>query len=80
VSQDFLNDFRKRYPQHGTTRADVSKGGGCRQPVQGNLRHLGGLDALINNAGIAGPTKTAEEITPELLAEWPNVKEPLPAV
>src|SRR5204863_7647277 len=28
---------------------------------------LGGLDVLINNAGIAGPTAPVEEITPE---EW----------
>lgn len=31
------------------------------------LSHLGGLDVLVNNAGIAGPTKRVEEITPEEL-------------
>jgi NAD(P)-dependent dehydrogenase (short-subunit alcohol dehydrogenase family) len=29
--------------------------------------HLGGLDVLVNNAGIAGPTAPVEQITPE---EW----------
>jgi len=29
------------------------------------LRALGGLDALVNNAGIAGPTGRVEEINPE---------------
>src|SRR5260370_6277667 len=30
-------------------------------------RNLGGLDALVNNAGIAGPTGAVEDISP---AEW----------
>lgn len=30
-------------------------------------KHLGGLDVLINNAGIAGPTATVEDVT---LDEW----------
>ena len=29
--------------------------------------HLGGLDVLVNNAGIAGPTKPVEQVTPEEL-------------
>ena len=28
-------------------------------------RHLGGLDVLVNNAGIAGPTAKVEDIRPE---------------
>ncbi len=31
------------------------------------IEQLGGLDVLINNAGIAGPTKRVEDITPEEL-------------
>jgi NAD(P)-dependent dehydrogenase (short-subunit alcohol dehydrogenase family) len=33
------------------------------------LSHLGGLDVLINNAGIAGPTAPVEAVTPEALEE-----------
>ena len=33
------------------------------------LDYLGGLDVLVNNAGIAGPTKPVEEVTPEELDE-----------
>lgn len=31
------------------------------------VAHFGGLDVLVNNAGIAGPTKRVEEVTPEEL-------------
>ncbi len=31
------------------------------------LAHLGGLDVLVNNAGIAGPTKRVEDVTPDEL-------------
>ena len=67
VSQDFLNDFRKQHPQHGATLADVSKEADVTRLFKEISGSLGGLDALINNAGIAGPTKAVEEITPE---EW----------
>ena len=33
---------------------------------------LGGLDALINNAGIAGPTGGVDEIDPGRLAPLPS--------
>jgi NAD(P)-dependent dehydrogenase (short-subunit alcohol dehydrogenase family) len=32
-------------------------------------RTLGGLDVLVNNAGIAGPTARVEDVTPEALAQ-----------
>lgn len=33
--------------------------------VDAAIAHHGGLDVLVNNAGIAGPTKPIEEVTPE---------------
>ena len=36
-------------------------------PLPAAASHLGGLDVLVNNAGIAGPTAPVEEVTPEAL-------------
>ena len=41
--------------------------GGGRAPVRDVQRQLGGLDALVNNAGIAGPTAPCEDVA---LADW----------
>ena len=38
--------------------------------------NLGGLDCLVNNAGIAGPTGRVDEIDP---AEWEQCLEHLPS-
>ncbi len=34
------------------------------------VQQLGGLDVLVNNAGIGGPTKPVHELDP---ADWDNV-------
>jgi NAD(P)-dependent dehydrogenase (short-subunit alcohol dehydrogenase family) len=65
VSDDFIADFRKAHPGHGATKADVSKEGDVDRFFAEAKASLGGLDALINNAGIAGPTGGVEEIAPE---------------
>jgi NAD(P)-dependent dehydrogenase (short-subunit alcohol dehydrogenase family) len=46
---------------------DLSAVEGCRRVVEGAVRALGGLDVLVNNAGVGGPQKRIEEITAE---EW----------
>lgn len=67
VSDEFLNDFRKAYPKAYAVKADVSADDDVAAFFDGAGKALGGLDALINNAGIAGPTGRVEEITP---AQW----------
>ena len=47
--------------------ADVSKLADVERLFADVKRELGGLDVLVNNAGIAGPTAKIEEIAPE---EW----------
>ena len=49
------------------TRVDVADGDALDGWIDGVLSDLGGLDVLINNAGIAGPTALVEDIEP---AEW----------
>lgn len=65
VSQDFLDDFKKQHPQHGATLGDVSKEVDVARMFEEAAAALGGLDALINNAGIAGPTSAVDEISTE---------------
>lgn len=50
-----------------TTLADVSNEAQVDRLFDEAARSLGGLDVLVNNAGIAGPTGAVEKIDP---AEW----------
>jgi NAD(P)-dependent dehydrogenase (short-subunit alcohol dehydrogenase family) len=52
---------------HPGIRADVGDPGECEAFIDAAAGHLGGLDVLVNNAGIAGPTAPVEEVTPEQL-------------
>lgn len=49
----------------GRSRTDVADRGAVTAMMDQAVDHLGGLDVLINNAGIAGPTGRVEEIAPE---------------
>ena len=51
----------------GRLRTDVADRDGVATMTDRAVEFLGGLDVLINNAGIAGPTGRVEEIAPE---EW----------
>lgn len=52
---------------HPAMRADMGETAECERFVDAAAAHLGGLDALVNNAGIAGPTARVEDVTPEAL-------------
>ena len=52
---------------HRGMRADAGQVGEMEAFMDAALAHLNGLDVLVNNAGIAGPTARVEEIKPEEL-------------
>jgi NAD(P)-dependent dehydrogenase (short-subunit alcohol dehydrogenase family) len=54
-------------PMIGATQCDVTDRAGLDAMVALAVARLGGLDTLVNNAGISGPTGRVDEIAPE---EW----------
>ena len=67
VVQGAMDETVKIFPGVTATLADVSKLRDVDQLFFEVKKHLGGLDCLINNAGIAGPTGKVEDIPVE---EW----------
>ena len=75
VSDDFLADFAKAWPDAGRSKADVSSEADVARMFADVRAKLGGLDVLVNNAGIAGPTGGVEDISP---ADWRRTHRRLP--
>jgi NAD(P)-dependent dehydrogenase (short-subunit alcohol dehydrogenase family) len=67
VDEAALAALRKSHPEVTASTTDVSDRGAVARLFDDALAALGGLDCLVNNAGIAGPTGRVEEIDPE---EW----------
>lgn len=65
VDEAALAALAQSDPALSWTRCDVSSRDDVARFFSEGLMQLGGLDCLINNAGIAGPTGRIEEIDPE---------------
>lgn len=65
IDEKALAAFSKTHPQVSTTVCDVADRAAVAKLVDAAVAKLGGLDCLINNAGIAGPTGPVHEIAPE---------------
>jgi NAD(P)-dependent dehydrogenase (short-subunit alcohol dehydrogenase family) len=67
VDSGALDALARSDPQIGTTRCDVASRSDVARFFADAFARLGGLDCLVNNAGIAGPTGRVDEIDP---GEW----------
>jgi NAD(P)-dependent dehydrogenase (short-subunit alcohol dehydrogenase family) len=65
-----LAALRAQWPRITTAVCDVADPGAVRQMVAAAAAALGGVDVLVNNAGIAGPTASVAELD---LAAWESV-------
>ena len=63
-----LSDVARAHPGLATATADVADPQAVAALFAAARRELGGLDVLVNNAGIAGPTARVEEVAPAELA------------
>jgi NAD(P)-dependent dehydrogenase (short-subunit alcohol dehydrogenase family) len=62
-----VDDAALAATRHPHMRADAGSVADCEAFVDAAVARLGGLDVLVNNAGIAGPTARVEDVTPEAL-------------
>lgn len=67
ISEQALGDCAATHPDWGISRCDVAEEAEVTRLFDDVKAKLGGLDVLINNAGIAGPTGGIDEMSPE---EW----------
>jgi NAD(P)-dependent dehydrogenase (short-subunit alcohol dehydrogenase family) len=65
VDPDAIAAFTAQNPEISATRADVSDREQVSHLFDEALRALGGLDVLVNNAGVAGPTAPVDAVAPE---------------
>lgn len=62
VNQAALNEFKAVYPETGTSLCDVSDQKQVSRLFADADNFLGGLDILVNGAGIGGPAGTVDQI------------------
>lgn len=65
VDETALTETRKALPAVTSSVCDVADRKQVARLFDDALKALGGLDCLVNNAGIAGPTGKIDEINPE---------------
>jgi len=69
ISEFALARFQRAYPRVAITQADARSDDDVARVFDVQQGRFGGLDVLINNVGVAGPTGAIERIKPD---EWGN--------
>ena len=67
ISPAAVNDFRDAHPDSLAEVVDVTDEAAVSAFFSKAQQHLGGIDVLVNNAGIAGPSGYIEDMA---LADW----------
>lgn len=67
INDEQLDACTELLPGAGISKADVSDPAQVDRLFEEAVSYLDGLDVLVNNAGIAGPTAPIEDVSPE---EW----------
>ena len=70
IDANALKVLKTEIPEILIHVCDIAKRSEIEEMVNAAVNALGGIDVLINNAGIAGPTSPVDEIDP---AEWDRV-------
>ncbi|PDQ22543.1 3-oxoacyl-[acyl-carrier-protein] reductase [Mesorhizobium sanjuanii] len=65
VDEQKVADINQRHGSIGATCCDLADAGDTQRFFTAAVERLGGIDILINNAGIAGPIELAESMTLE---------------
>jgi NAD(P)-dependent dehydrogenase (short-subunit alcohol dehydrogenase family) len=65
INEDQIDACATSLPGAGLTRANVADASQVDRLFEEAAAYLDGLDVLVNNAGIAGPTAAVEDVSPE---------------
>ena len=69
IDKDALSDLKTAFPDVSAHYCDVSDSLAIQALIKAEAERMGGLDCLVNNAGIAGPTAAVEDVDDEA---WHN--------
>lgn len=69
IDEEALDNVKKYNPNIIVELCDVADPEATARFIKNAAKRLGGIDTLVNNAGVGGPTASIENITPE---EWSN--------